>query len=196
MMQNSRRSWVRGIVAIVLVGGLVLVGNGAGITPAKAQGVAPNAGVTSGWDSSLSPSKRFIILQHFNNQAVLDRNTGLVWERAPDANPATRRDWPAALPYCVNKNVGGTVGWRLPSVVELRSVQDGSLVAPYVPASVFTGVGLQQDHYWSSTTVAADPIRAWVVLFGGGEGVFPAVKSAGANLATWCVRGPMSADAY
>jgi hypothetical protein len=150
---------------------------------------------TQNWDASLTGTARFTTA--FPG-AVLDNNTGLVWEQAPDANLATTRDWPTAISYCVNKNVGGTVGWRLPSVVELRSVQNGSpCCGPYVPASIFTGVGVQADHYWSATTVAADPSRAWVILFGGGEGASPfTLKLGAATVGTWCVRGPMNADAY
>src|SRR4029453_14707469 len=52
--------------------------------------------------------------------AVLDKNTGLVWEQAPHATQ--QRTWNASTSYCLNKSVGGTFGWRLPSVIELKSV--------------------------------------------------------------------------
>ena len=65
--------------------------------------------------------------------AVLDKHTGLVWEEVPDT---TTRTWTDATRYCVNKTVGGTIGWRLPSMEELKSVQDPSMVPPFVPANV------------------------------------------------------------
>ena len=83
------------------------------------------------------------------------------------------------------------MGWRLPSVVELKSVQDPTLSPPFVPASVFSGI--QSFSYWSSTTDANFPTAAWVVDFVNGP-----VGSGGKTNSSpaWCVRGPMNVDAY
>ena len=100
----------------------------------------------------------------------------------------------AATTYCVNKAVpavGGTRGWRLPSVVELASVLDPSLPSPLVPASVFSGV--QSAGYWSATTSAENPTDAWGVGFGFVD-VFHANKTD--SFQVWCVRGGMHADSY
>ena len=88
-------------------------------------------------DKNLPSAARFAILHDFNNEAVRGNNTGLVWERAPDN---TLLNWAAAANLCANKVVGGTRGWRLPSVVELVSLIDPSLPAPFVPTNVFTNV--------------------------------------------------------
>jgi Protein of unknown function (DUF1566) len=138
-------------------------------------------------------NRRFVVLADFSNQAVLDRETGLVWEQASDA---TNRPWTGATSssassYCANKMVGGTAGWRLPSVVELKSVQNPSLPAQFVPLSIFTGV--QSAPYWSATAVAWDPTLAWHVYFH--TGLVDEEPVTSTNLA-WCVRGPMNADAY
>jgi hypothetical protein len=71
------------------------------------------------------------------------------------------------------------------------SVRDPSLPAPFVPASVFTGV--QSDFYWSATTYADSPNRAWEVYFltGGADADLRAL-----NFHVWCVRGGMTADQY
>ena len=60
--------------------------------------------------------------------------------------------WFVTTSSCVNKNVGGTRGWRLPSVTELVSLIDPTLPAPFVPVSVFTGV--RPFFYWSASTDA------------------------------------------
>jgi hypothetical protein len=146
------------------------------------------AGHTLRWDTNNPSALRFTTA--FPG-AVLDKNTGLVWEQAPDAT--TTNSWFHATDGCVDKNVGGTVGWRLPSVVELKSVQDPSLPPPFVPASVFTGV--QSDFYWSASTFAEAPTLAWYVGFGLGGSVGGAIKSSNLHRA-WCVRGGMNADAY
>jgi hypothetical protein len=137
------------------------------------------------WDTNNPSASRFTTA--FPG-AVLDKNTGLVWEQAP---AATARTWSAAAFDCVNKNVGGTVGWRLPSVVELKSVQDPSLPPPFVPADVFTGV--QSADYWSASTFAGNPTLAWNVFFLSGR-VDPLDKSN--SFHAWCVRGGMQESVY
>jgi hypothetical protein len=68
-------------------------------------------------------------------------------------------------------------------------VQDPSLPAPFVPASVFPGV-LQSATYWSASSGAENPTDAWVVGFSGGlAGFFVKASSSGGR--AWCVRGPM-----
>jgi len=142
------------------------------------------------WDRNLASSSRFTILAEFNNQAVRDNNTGLVWERAPDG---TTRSWSDATLYCLNKNVGGTSGWRLPSVIELRSLQDPALPAPFVPTNVFTGIKID---YWAATTFGENPARAWVINFGVTSFAGHGDKADNSHGCAWCVRGPMNADTY
>ncbi|MBX3331097.1 MAG: DUF1566 domain-containing protein [Nitrospira sp.] len=139
-------------------------------------------------DKNLPAAQRFVTA--FPG-AVLDKNTGLVWEQAPDA---TFQIWDTAKRGCLVKNVGGTMGWRLPSVVELKSVQDPTLPAPFVPANVFTGV--QSDVYWSATTNSDAPTTfAWVVNFLNGN-VGVGHKSSTTFFFVWCVRGGINADQY
>jgi hypothetical protein len=197
-MRRSRTKWVSGIGAVVLAGGLWMTGSGSGVTPAGAEAPLILPGVTQNWDKNLPSVSRFTVLDKFNNQAVRDNTTGLVWEQAPDGTPRT---WALATSYCVNQEIGGTAGWRLPSVVELKSVQDGSTgaVAPFVPAPPFTistsntTPGVQSAFYWSATTLADNPPNAWFVRFDNGD-VFSSSKAS--SIHAWCVRGGMNADAY
>jgi hypothetical protein len=149
---------------------------------------------TQNWDKNLPSASRFTVLKEFGDAAVLDNNTGLVWEQAPDA--ITNRNWASSTRYCVSKLVGGTVGWRLPSVIELKSLQDPTLVAPFVP-SVFSGIQTVDADYWSATALADNPDAAWGVDFAGGSSMGAVFNNSTANeLHAWCVRGPMNADAY
>ena len=199
-----RNTWVSRVGMVTLVGvmvlsaGLVLMPDKVladkGDRDDKGGGSATDlSGITQNWDKNLPSGSRFTVLSAFGGAAVRDNNTGLVWERAPDINnrPWSGASSTSASSYCANKIVGGAAGWRLPSVVELKSVQDPSLPAPFVPASVFTGV--QSAPYWSATAVAWDPTLAWHVYFHSSLVDEEPVTST--NLA-WCVRGPMNADAY
>ena len=212
MMRSRRSAWLSGLGAAVLIGGLILANYGTGVPPAEATGsltlVNPfkqivdklneilaklNSGGQEGnhtlrWDQNLPAAQRFVVLASFANAAVLDKNTGLVWEQAPDA---TARTWPETIPYCVNKPVGGTRGWRLPSVAELASLIDPSLPAPFVPGTVFTGV--QSASYWSATTFAGDPTVAWFVFFRNDD---VGITFKTLTFHAWCVRGGMQESVY
>ncbi len=145
-------------------------------------------GVTQNWDKNFPSASRFTVLANFGGVAVRDNNTGLVWEKQP---VAITRSWVEAIRDCVNKSVGSTVGWRLPSAIELKSLQDAGLPSPFVPTSTFTGV--QSFPYWSATTVAENSTLAWLVDFAGGNVGWGGKTD---TQHVWCVRGPMNADAY
>lgn len=185
-MNNSRTRWIGGTGAVVLVGALLVTSV---VAADDDKGKHPNGSGdghhTLRWDTNHASATRFTTA--FPG-AVLDKNTGLVWEQAPEVTPLF---WFIATFYCVNKTVGATVGWRLPSVVELKSVQDPSLAAPLVPASIFTGV--QSALYWSATTSADFPTFAWGVNFGNGV-VDTNLKAVA--FPAWCVRGPMQESVY
>src|ERR1700741_3523860 len=86
---------------------------------------------TPSWDQTLPSNTRFIVLSNFSNQAVLDRETGLVWQRSPDS-VVQNQPWSTAAVICHSLGVsagivntiptGGRAGWRLPSIEELASL--------------------------------------------------------------------------
>src|SRR5215475_11987991 len=78
----------------------------------------------SPWSLQLSPQGRFQALQDFQGQAVLDKETGLVWEKSPSTTPLVWEEARGFPQGCANKNVGGRKGWRLPSFAELASLVD------------------------------------------------------------------------
>lgn len=137
-------------------------------------------------------NRRFIVLGDFNNAAVLDRETGLVWEQSPST---TEHPWVAALVICADKTVGGRKGWRLPSFAELASLVDPSAApGPTLPVGhPFTYVESRLGT-WAATEDAVNPAStAWGVFFGTGD-VGRMTKD---NInKMWCVRSPMNASAY
>lgn len=82
------------------------------------------------------------------------------------------------------------MGWRLPSVVELSSVREPFLPAPFVPTNIFSGIN---GFYWSATTGGDDPTLAWFVDF---TFLSATGQTKAGSIHAWCVRGPMNADTY
>jgi hypothetical protein len=140
------------------------------------------------WSRKLPASTRFQLV--LDDQAVLDKETGLVWERSP---ATATIHWFDACYECLNKAVGGRKGWRLPTVEELASLVDTSAEsAPPLPSGhPFNNV--QPSYYWSSTTSAGDPNLAWLVSLSLGD-VYGLDKSSTCNV--WCVRGGQGHDSY
>jgi len=87
--------------------------------PADAQTIAPGPYyATPSWDQTLPPTTRFIVLSNFNDEAVLDRETGLVWERSPVSILGT--DWFTAVSACERLIVANRLGWQCTFVLERR----------------------------------------------------------------------------
>jgi hypothetical protein len=137
------------------------------------------------WSKIFPIADRFVLLADFNNQAVLDRETGLVWERSP---AATNETWTSARNTCASKNIASRRGWRQASIVELMSLWDPSEL---VPTSVF--IGVQSAFYWTATSDAANTNNGWRVNFG--FGVAESNPKTDTGFA-WCVRGPMNESLY
>ncbi len=114
------------------------------------------------WYQVLPGNQRFELVM--NNEAVLDRETGLVWERDTSNDWYT---WYEALDHCYSAYIGGRGGWRLPTIAELSTLVDRTQTEPALPVGhLLTNV--QSSNYWSSTTDANYTNCAWRVDFGYG----------------------------
>ena len=165
-------------------------------SPAAAQTVAPGPYYPPpSWDQklpcgSLTTCPRFIVLSNWNSEAVLDRETGLVWEKSPDSGPdPSGFVWLNALGHCNTLTVGNRKGWRLPTIQELASLIDASVPFPgsLPPGHPFMNVQSSfGSFYWSATTNANNTDNAWDVNFNNGD-VNNDDKTN--NNFVWCVRG-------
>jgi hypothetical protein len=159
------------------------------------------SGVTQNWDQKLPNETRFTILADFNNQAVRDNETGLVWERSPNGTAT----WEDAIRTCWMRQVGGRMGWHLPTIEELASLVDPTIPAPgpaLPPGNPFVGIqigGLFESAYWSSTTDVRSaflPTQAWEIRFFDGTFVPAGDSGKSGTRNVWCVRGGTHADKY
>ena len=214
-MRNRRRklAWRVGAV-VLLVGGLSMASGGPGGMPAAAAPPSSNPGgqpsqildkldqiqaaITGGggndtlrWDQVLPAAQRFVILPAFNSDAVLDKETGLVWEKSPATTAGNSSN---ARSTCANKAVGGRKGWRLPSMPELASLVDPSVASPgpTLPQG-HPFLNIQPSNYWSASAHVENPTLTWGVGFGTGNvlGVSKAFDNR-----VWCVRGGMNTAQY
>lgn len=134
-------------------------------------------------------AKRFVVLADFNSEAVLDRETGLVWEKSLTGGVGI--NWAEASFACINKNVGGRKAWRLPSIVELLSLVDPIQSNPALPLGhPFSGL---QSIYWSATTIQDLPTFVWGVGIQGGS---TTTIDKSSTVSAWCVRSPMQESLY
>ena len=134
------------------------------------------------WSQTLPASERFQLV--LNNEAVLDKETGLVWARDANWIATNRPDidsdgtagdgrvtWEHANSYCRSYVIiGNRKGWRLPSIDELASLVDPSESYPALPSgysSFFNNV--QSSRYWSSTTYESGTDDAWDVRVNNGN---------------------------
>jgi hypothetical protein len=146
--------------------------------------------VATSWSRALPVNERFVVLADFNDEAVLDKNTGLVWERTPHITP---RWLPSASYHCLNANTGGQKGWRLPNITELSSLVDPAVTTePMLPPGSPFDFG-QQVFFWSGTLREGWTDLAWSVNFRHG---FIDDSEWELNLSVLCVRGGPKVDAY
>lgn len=136
------------------------------------------------WSQQLPASSRFVVV--LQGAAVLDKETGLVWEKSP--NTYEYISWGSALFGCWVSTVGGRKGWHLPTVEELSSLVAPTRTNPSLPLGhPFANVG--NVHYWTSTrlTLNSDEYKM-VVSFADGTGSLWTAN----NARFWCVRGGQS----
>lgn len=145
--------------------------------------------VTRSWSAALPAEQRFTVLAAFNNEAVLDRNTGLVWERTVSRSG---RHWQSAQYACLSATTGGQMGWRLPSISELTSLVNPAATNPALPAGAPFDIGMHA-FFWSATTRAGFTDLAWGVNIRDG---FVDDYEFSLSVSTWCVRGGANADQH
>jgi hypothetical protein len=98
------------------------------------------------WSQKLASDERFELVM--GDDAVLDKETGLVWEQSPNTSTLT---WEQACVDCDAVEVSGRKGWRLPTIEELASLVDSTQNTSLPSGHPFSS-NVQAAEYWSITT--------------------------------------------
>ena len=176
--------------------GLVWTGTPAG---AQTTAVGPYYAVPS-WDQkfaceTVANCPRFLVLSNWSTDAVLDRETGLVWHRTPSTVLSSQENHEN---FCKGSIAGGRYGWRLATQIELLSIASPTQNGPELhlpPGRPFNVNALDGTTFWSSDHSGSNYAVGLGVEFipSSVVGLLPGVNrfSAGSssNLRGWCVRG-------
>lgn len=183
---KSRFGWALG--GALLLGFILVLARGATAGPLDPPGPVGSTMRTldellPAWNKNL-PATGGCDSQRFDcvlagDVAVLDHETGIVWERVPDS---TTRDWDAAYQFCAGRTIGGRQGWRLPSLSEQQSLLDGASLPSEHPFTLPT-----VPTFWTTTPGGVAPDEIFVVLMSNGTTGTNVVTN---TLKAWCVRGP------
>ncbi len=132
------------------------------------------------------------------NGTVTDMTTGLVWLQNANCTDTLagisggELNWEDALIWssvmksgsCGLTDSSEEGDWRLPTENELAGITQGDEAVSSGEMRAFTGV--QTSSYWSSTSVAGSPDRAWIVYLG--HGYVDSADKAFYNCLVWPVR--------
>jgi formylglycine-generating enzyme required for sulfatase activity len=98
---------------------------------------------------------------------VTDNITRLLWQKT-DGGEMT---WENAATFCSNLLLANYSDWRLPTSLELFSINNYNHLNPALNTDYFTNT--QAEYWWSSETQKDDVSKVWVVNAGGGIGAHP-----------------------
>ena len=157
--------------ALTYAGGIIAFAVGLVAATASAQTFSNGPYyATPSWDQTLPASTRFIVLTNFNNEAVLDRETGLVWQRSPMSS--TVAGYSNAVQVCASTNIGERQGWRVPHLSEFESLMDNTVTSQptFPPGHPFTGFptsgGTVPFLFWTDTSTGAGTGRHFCPGYG------------------------------
>lgn len=149
---------------------------------------------TPSWDQKLPPATRFVVLANWNNEAVLDRETGLVWTMSLTGRYYTTGELGVA---CATSTTGGRMGWRMPTIHELARTLYMGPDAPMTADSplYFTWIALidTSDSGWRGYI---DSAGIFQVSRPQASGLTDPSVGIGPQHRTWCVQSPAAQSAW
>jgi len=153
--------------------------------------------IPGSWHRVLGANRFEVVM---GGAAVLDHETGLVWQRSPAL--LAQEQWLVAIRDCTFAEIGGRKGWRLPSVEELATLVDMTQSQPTLPAGHPFQNLAPTDKFWTHTTAPwvlngqIDMNYTFIVDFQNGN-IYSEHKEVDSTLSwikVWCVRGGKAYD--
>jgi hypothetical protein len=135
------------------------------------------------WPMPNSPSSGLPHPQSYDTsvaRTVLDRVTGLMWQRTPHPSDMV---FDEANATCSRLDLAGYHDWRLPSRIELVSILDLELSQPSIDPIAFPRT--PSDWFWTASVASDSPTAAWYVYFYFG---YPKTDERSSRFAVRCVR--------
>jgi len=125
---------------------------------------------------------------------VTDTITGLAWQRdGSGSRPNCATDplctWVEANAYCAGLALDDLSGWRLPAVMELRTIVDFTRTKPLIDPTAFPNMPATNaaESFWTSSTQTVNSFDyAWSIKFIDG---FANSSAVGGYASVRCVRG-------
>ncbi len=110
------------------------------------------------------------------NGTVTHAKTGLMWKQCAEGlsdatcgtGAATTMTWSNALAAAESASFAGFTDWRLPNFKELNSIVETCGSNPAINQTLFPAT--PASYFWSASAFVPNPVLAWVVYFGDGNG--------------------------
>ena len=106
---------------------------------------------------------------------ITDNVTKLMWQKV-DGGEMTFEN---AVTYCNHLQLGGYSNWRLPTGIELFSINNFDNLNPAINTVYFSKT--TAEYWWTNEQRADDTTDVWVVNAGGGIGAHPKTETVGAG---------------
>lgn len=106
---------------------------------------------------------------------VTDNITGLMWQKTDGGEMIFEN----ATTYCNDLILAGKDDWRLPTGIELFSINNYDSQNPALSTVYFTAT--QAGYWWTGDVQSVDPSKVWVVNAGGGIGAHPKSETVSAG---------------
>jgi formylglycine-generating enzyme required for sulfatase activity len=131
----------------------------------------PDTGQNSSYTTTQGEDADFIInpmsYTDNGNGTITDNNTGLMWQKLDGGE----MNYSKAIIYCDTMTLGGYTDWRLPTNIELYSLNKLSSTNPAIDTAYFTKT--LAEYWWTSNVSVNDTSKVWAVNAGGGTGPHP-----------------------